>query len=286
MRFFLMGYTTIWACGELNNKKPWLALAAVVLVIACGTSNLLGLFFVTLLSIILAVDSISQFQQKSFKRIISLISIILLGVLLYFLIDELRSNPKMVMHFWKRFLYVLIATVAVFVAILFKKDNQLLRKLLIIVPLVGTFCICVQNYCEFVWLTNSGPSGYQLLRDWRDMQFYVRDHTPKDALILTPYDMNMGGFRIHSERKVLVCFRDCGIIGFDYAAAVEWRNRINDVIHFKILTPDHVDDDVLRAILKYNVDYVVFMRYYGPDGDTPILKKMYENTAFCLYQVV
>ena len=96
----------------------------------------------------------------------------------------------------------------------------------------------------------------------------------------------MGGFRIHSERKPLVCYRDCGIIGFDYAAAVEWNKRINDIKSFKIYTGDRVDDAVLIAILKYRVDYVVFMKYYGPEGDTAKFKKLYENEVFSLFKVL
>jgi hypothetical protein len=132
----------------------------------------------------------------------------------------------------------------------------------------------------------TGPSGWQLQRNWLDMQYYVHDHTPKDALILTPYDVPMGGFRIHSDRKVLVCYRDCGIIGFDYAAAVEWNKRVNDIAPFKVFSREGIDQAVLIAILKYKVNYVVFMNYYGPDNDTSILKKIYENEVFSLFQVV
>jgi hypothetical protein len=124
-----------------------------------------------------------------------------------------------------------------------------------------------------------------MLRDWKDMQLYVRDNTPKDAMILTPYDMPMGGFRINSNRKVLVCYRDCGIIGFDYAAALEWHKRIEDIKSLKIYTSERVDRDVLQAVLKYGIDYVVFMKYYEPSDGNPIFKKIYENTVFSLYQV-
>jgi hypothetical protein len=132
----------------------------------------------------------------------------------------------------------------------------------------------------------NGQGGWQLQRNWEDMQYYVRDHTPKDAMILTPYDMPMGGFRIHSERKVVVCYRDCGIIGFDYAAAVEWNNRIKDIAPFKVFSRTAVDQAVLVAILKYRADYIVFMNYYAPDGDTSVLKKIYQNEVFSLYQVI
>ena len=150
----------------------------------------------------------------------------------------------------------------------------------------GSFCICALSHYEYWQLKKSGPGPWQLLRDWQDMQLYVRDQTPKDAVILTPYDTPMGGFRIHSERKVLVCFRDCGIIGFDYMAGAEWSRRINDIKNFKIYTDDPVDNAVMTAILKYKVNYVVFMKYYGPSEDNSMLKKIYQNTVFSLFQVI
>jgi len=83
-----------------------------------------------------------------------------------------------------------------------------------------------------------------------------------------------------------VCYRDCGIIGFDYKAAVEWYKRINDIKSFKVYTGAPVEDAVLKAILKYKVNYIVFMKYYGPPGDTSIFKKIYENSVFSLFRVL
>ena len=196
------------------------------------------------------------------------------------------SHNEQVSVFWNRFIYIIAAIAVLFAALLIKKENLWLRRLLIIIPLIGSFVICLCNINEYLDLKKNGSGPWELLRDWEDMQLYVRDHTPKDALFLTPYDMPMGGFRIHSDRKVLVCYRDCGIIGFDYKAAVEWHNRIKDIHSFKVYTGERVDDAVLIAILKYKVNYVVFMKYYGPSGDTTILKKVYENSVFSLFQVL
>jgi hypothetical protein len=161
-----------------------------------------------------------------------------------------------------------------------------LRRAFIIVPLLasfGSFCVYHYNYLE---QKAHGTGLWQMHRNWVDMQNYVRTHTPKEAVVLTPYDTETGGFRIFSERKVLVCYRDCGIIGFDYKAAVEWHKRIEDIKEFKVfLKGATIEHALVQAIEKYKVDYIVFMNYYQPNTQAPFLSKMYQNEVFALYQV-
>ncbi len=186
-------------------------------------------------------------------------------------------------------IFPLIAMVLVFIILNFKRWPKLdiyLRKALIVIPLLAafiSFCIFHYNYLQ---ARNYGDGPWQLLRNWINMQEYVRDHTPKDAMVLTPIDIAFGGFRINSERKVLVCQRDCGIVGFDYGAVVEWQKRMQDMKDFVMLAYHPVNQAVYVAIMKYKVDYVVFMKYYEPQADSPALKKMYQNEAFSLYQVL
>ena len=98
--------------------------------------------------------------------------------------------------------------------------------------------------------------------------------------------MEMCGFRIQSERKILVSYRDCGIVGFDYMAAKEWQKRIADIQEFKVFTdPKTIGPAIVNALMKYKVDYIVFMRYYAP-SDNPVVQKIYENEIFALYKVV
>jgi hypothetical protein len=285
MRFFMMGYTVVWACDQIRASRPWLALAAAMLVLACGTSDLIALFFFGVVALIFIVDAIIKPPRTTWKIICGLVFMAAAGVLTYAVLMELKNHTKVPVY-WSRFFYVNAAMSVVFLTLFVQKNNQWLRRLLIIIPLLGTFCICAYDYHRYVDYKKTGSGGWQLQRNWEDMQFYVRDHTPKDAMILTPYDMPMGGFRIHSERKVVVCYRDCGIIGFNYAAAVEWNQRIKDVENFKVFSKVGIDQAVLTAILKYGANYIVFMNYYAPDGDTPVLKKIYTNDVFSLFQVV
>ncbi len=159
-----------------------------------------------------------------------------------------------------------------------------LRKSIIISALfAGFISYCILHY-NFVQISTRGGGFWQLQRNWENMQFYVRDHTPKNAMILAPNDMEMGGFRIHSNRRVVVCYRDCGIVGFDYGASKEWQKRMADIDAFKVLIKEPFTQALVNGIFKYGADYVVFMKYAAPP-DNALLKKIYENEAFSLYQV-
>jgi len=285
VRFFMMGYTTIWACEQLHRSKPWLALTAALLVVACATTNLIGLFFLSLITIVLTIHKLIKPPVKSWKIAGGVLLAGALGLLAFDLAMELKGSPYVIWE-WSKFMYVLAGMVAVFLVLLFRANDLWLRRLLVIIPLAGAFIIFTVYHYNYLQVKDHGMGFWQLQRNWEDMQRYVRDNTPKDALLLTPYNMDMGGFRIHSERKVLVCYRDCGIIGFDYPAAVEWQKRIKDIEDFKVYTDKPIEHAIVTAILKYKVNYIVFMNYYAPKQDNAVLRKMYQNEAFSLYQVL
>ena len=88
-----------------------------------------------------------------------------------------------------------------------------------------------------------------------------------------------------SERKIICCYRDCGIIGFDYPAALEWQRRLADIESFKVIADQSIKPAILNALFKYQVNYIVFMRYYAPDPHAPRLEKIYENRNFSLFRV-
>jgi len=284
VRFFMMGYTTIWAVQQIESQKPWLALAAALLVTSTGLTDLIALFTLSCVAIVYALDS-AFYSRKIWKILLSLIFCFLAAMIIHSLYAEFKTFAY-VPFVLKKFRWIFVGLILVFMILLLKPQIRWLRRLLIIIPLTGAFVIFCMFHYNYLQTKNHGTGFWQLQRNWEDMQRYVRDHTPKDALILTPYNMDMGGFRIHSERKVLVCYRDCGIIGFDYPAAVEWQKRIKDIEEFKVYTDKPVDHAVLTAIIKYKVDYIVFMRYYAPSSDNAFMKKIYQNEAFSLFQVL
>ncbi len=159
-------------------------------------------------------------------------------------------------------------------------------KFFIILPLLLTVIHYGSIHYRFVQAWTKGGGFWQLQRNWEDMQYFVKKNTPKDAMIFTPYNMEMGGFRIHSDRKVVVCYRDCGIIGFDFKATQEWQRRIKDVEEFKVFATGNILPSLMNAIQKYHADHIVFMNYNAPKIDVPFLKKLYSNEVFTLYKVI
>lgn len=167
----------------------------------------------------------------------------------------------------------------------FAKYRAMISKVTVLpVFLVAFGGYCILHY-TFYQVSTHGGGFWQLQRNWEDMQYYVKDHTPKNAIVLAPNDMEMGGFRIHSNRRIVVCYRDCGIIGFDYGAAKEWQQRMADTEEFKVMINKSFARSLINGISKYGATHVVFMRYAAPP-ENALLKKMYENEAFALYEVV
>ncbi len=193
-----------------------------------------------------------------------------------------------VFHFLPRlaqYKYAFAAFAVIFILSLIKPRWKFLQRLFIAAALLTSFINYSTYHYFYLKFKNHGTGMWQMHRNWVDMQNFVRTHTPKDAVIMTPYDTEYGGFRIFSRRKVLVCYRDCGIVGFDYPAVLEWDKRIKDIKGFQMYVNSVPQESIIKGILKYKVDYIVFMNYYQPREDNPVLKKMYQNEVFALYEV-
>lgn len=162
---------------------------------------------------------------------------------------------------------------------------KVFRLILVILPLIYSTGYFLHLHYRFVQNQTEGSGFWQLQREWEQMQHYVREHTPVDAKLLVPYNMEMGGFRIFSERSIVASYRDCGIVGFDYPAVLEWQKRIADIEPFKVFTNESILPALKNGIQKYNVDYIVFMRYYAPNTPNPLLIKIFENNIFSLFKV-
>ncbi len=160
-----------------------------------------------------------------------------------------------------------------------------LRKLLIIIPILFSFLGFCKFSVDYIKAKNNNVGYWQFMNNWIDMQLYVKTHTPKNALLLVPINTDIGGFRIQSERRIIVCTRDCGIIGFDYGATKEWATRMDDLKQFVYMTNQPINDAVITAIMKYKVDYIVFMKYYEPQRDNEVFQKVYQNEVFSLFKI-
>jgi len=227
--------------------------------------------------ILIGYTTLLLIKTSETRRIeITIVAVILFSLLRYSHFNLSQSA--------KISLGIIIAALGVsYLAYLFRKSRWI-KTLIVLIPF---FVITSQSlYYHKIRLDIERKAGgfWQLQRNWIDMQNYVRTHTAKNALIMTPNDMEMGGFRISSQRRVLVCYRDCGIIGFDYAAALEWKKRLSDIEHFKVMVDGDVTSALVTAISKYKVNYIVFMRYLNP-GNSTMLQPVYENETFSLYHV-
>lgn len=274
MQFILIGYTTALVIEKSRTASPSTALSVVVLFSLFRFGN-----FVTTLSC-LAMFFVLEEKKGMFKIISRLFFVLSLsGVYFEFCRNHFSQSAIMVSF--------IIAGLAVFFYLLNLALKNTRPGLVSILVLIMFFLLTANNiYYHYLRLGIEKTAGgfWQLQRNWIDMQNYVREHTPKTALVLAPNDMEMGGFRIFSERKILVCYRDCGVIGFDYKAAVEWQKRLKDIEHFKVFIDGDIQPAIVKAITKYKAHYIIFMRYFHPQQNA-ILKLIYENEAFSLYQV-
>jgi hypothetical protein len=157
-----------------------------------------------------------------------------------------------------------------------------LRHAFVMIPLIlFTFW-----YTEFHYHQITDPKkGFELIEEhWEDMQRKVRERTPKDAMILVPYDMEMGGFRTLSERNVICEDRDKNIVAFDFMTARMWQQRRADILEFRVLGKDDYRPAVVAALTKYRADYIVFMSYKAPQPND-MFKLVYANGSFALFRV-
>ncbi|MCG3149609.1 MAG: hypothetical protein PCFJNLEI_03074 [Verrucomicrobiae bacterium] len=103
---------------------------------------------------------------------------------------------------------------------------------------------------------------------WVDVQTWARDHTPQDALFLTPAQMN--GFRVHSQRAIVGEWRDGTQLFFSSAFARPWWERMNLLQPGLRLAPDGkrllvqgrslsqlTDGDLLTLAEKFTASHLV-----------------------------
>ncbi|MBF0485028.1 MAG: hypothetical protein HQL16_00800 [Candidatus Omnitrophica bacterium] len=286
LKFFVGGYTLIFAYREA--QKSWWkgAFLAVLAAFVGGKESLDSSVFLATAGILL----LWEIKEKSLGRNKALANVffaLVLFGLAYFLAKTLGGWSYPFYRLQRLGFIIALVFLSALAGFFIQKTfvRSFAFRLLVMAPFIVAIVTFCQLHYNYVRMTKTGSGFWQLQRNWEDMQFYVKGHTPKDAMFLTPYDMEMGGFRIHSNRKVIVCFRDCGIIGFDYKAVLEWQKRLKDIETFKVMIKEPFMGAIINAITKYKADYIVFMRYAAPP-DNQILQKMYENEAFTLYKVM
>ena len=286
IRFFLTGYTVVFLWKNLSGPL-WKVLLLSMLVVVCGGKDAVEMTAILVLGAAF-ISGVEISEQKSGaswgRRIVAGIFAIFAVFYCAVLWPTFALPPVKVIRFVSLGAFWVLL-VGLWTA--FRNNPRLVgrvAKAFVVIPFAVMFVHYAYLHYTFVQISTHGGGFWQLQRNWEDMQRYVKGHTPKDALIMAPNDMEMGGFRIQSERALLTDYRDCGIVGFDLAATVEWQKRMKDIDAFKVIIKEPFTDALKNGIVKYKVDYIVFMRYAAPK-DFPLLTKIYENEVFALYRV-
>lgn len=288
LTFFLTGYLVLFLAQQIEKRPILIGL-------------LLGVFF-TFFKFAYAVFSYSLViiffiflilnetkHERNWIRSVFITLYTVFIILASWQISHAFSHTEMRLNLWVNLTITFILLIINYFFLSLNKQTSShiwQKRLFLIIPLlIYTIQYTVFHYQKIT--SEKHESGFwQYQRNWEDMQFFVKEHTDRDAMILTPYNMEMGGFRIFSDRKVVVCFRDIGLIGFDYSTAIEWTKRIHDIKAFQISVTEPLINSIQNAINKYNATYIVFMRYSKPTQDTSWLKHVYTNESFSLYKVI
>jgi len=134
-------------------------------------------------------------------------------------------------------------------------------------------------------------AGAQPPRDgWTWAQLWARDHTPTDAVFLTP--VQPGGFRLQSQRAIVGEWRDGTQLYFSSKFAPMWWDRISalqpgilvDSAGRHILSHgrsmETLDDEALVDLAhKFGATHIILPRGGRPRGLTPV----YYNPDYAIY---
>lgn len=285
INFILMGYTTWWVCRAATADRPDTAYVAAIILIFLGYRDITGAAVLTSAAMLLAVTGrAAPSDRKGILRWVCGVLPLACAAALFLTLKAVGMEGVKLR---------LIAGGAGLLAGIYLVT--LLRPAIIRMPVirgawVGVPLLAMAVYFgilhfNFVKITTTGGGFWQLQRNWEEMQHYVRDNTPTDALLMVPYNMEMGGFRIGSERSIIVSYRDCGIVGFDYRALKEWERRVNDLKHFKVIPDGPLQPAIVNGLGKYRADYIVFTRFAAPKSSNQTLTKLHENELFSLFRV-
>ena len=131
-------------------------------------------------------------------------------------------------------------------------------------------------------LFSLGPEAYGRARArwesgaWREAQDWVRLHTPKDAVLLTP--PKEAGFRVFSERTVVGEWKDGTQQYFDDAFVKQWGARMEMLGGDEY--PKLSDDRLLSLARAYRASYIVL----SAKPERRDLVEVFRNRAFAVYE--
>jgi len=289
--FFLIGYSVVFIVKNATEKPIPIAFIFALLLSFMRFRGITLTLAAFIILFMLIVERWIKIKPKGKRGIAAIVVSCLSAIIcIWGIVWVFRTS-----HFSLSSIITLGSSAALLliVAVLdyFLRNSKIsphLRKLLIVIPLIAVTISYIVYHVAFLKLYHTKEGFWKIQHNWIDMQQYVKKNTPINAMFLVPHDTEMGGFRIFSERKIICSYRDCGIIGFDYAAAVEWKKRLKDIEPFQVIMRNRkpLEPALVNALLKYRANYIVFMRYFEPKGKAPGLQRIYANPAFALYKVI
>ncbi|MBU2529461.1 MAG: hypothetical protein KKD35_00325 [Elusimicrobia bacterium] len=122
-------------------------------------------------------------------------------------------------------------------------------------------------------------------RDWKAVQIWANENTQINSTFVTP--VYLEGFRIYSQRGIVLENKDGGPAVYDLEYAFKWWQRMNDFGYkslkinlnmkndLKRIYRSLKKEDMLKLARKYDAEYIVVENEHKLD-----LKKIYQNGHF------
>lgn len=173
------------------------------------------------------------------------------------------------------------------------------RILFLAVGVVPTAIAYVLLYGILFGTGSAGPGihVYPPQTEWNDVQFWARDHTPKDTLFIAPphiWWFYIPDWRVFSERSTVVTFSELLEIAFSPNYLNTWLHRFNELAPGAVarFRGDPIEnerivaqafysltsEDFTKVACEYHAAYLVVEKPHSRNFDVA-----YENAGFIVY---
>ena len=288
LKVILTGFTTIWFFKCCRTAKPWQAGILSFLFLIVGDKTIFSMLAIIMVVFMIYARKSIVISSRLWRYVACGVCVVMFlgaGYMIYFVHSMFRLNPFSSVWIQSSVVLIIFLIIISYVSRL-RRWRVPLCRLIMCVPILVMFV----GYGLRVYAKTTRPkTALEHLRgDFRKMAEFVRKNTDKDALFLIPYDMPFHGFRIFSERSLVVSAGDGGIVFFNLPATRDFEQRLKAVQNFKISPTQQelrqIPFDIRNAVIGYGVDYVVFPALISPLTDK-YLAKVKTTDFLVLYQV-